>query len=83
MRKGLKMGLAVGTLAGALATGMFVGQAIAYQPHMRAALNYLRSARSELQEAATNKRGHRAEALRLTNEAIGETQAGIEAGDDD
>lgn len=83
MRTGLKAGLAIATLGATLATGVLMGQAIAGQPHMRAALDYLRSARSELQEAARNKRGHRAEALRLTNEAISETEAGIDAGDDD
>lgn len=83
MRTELKAGLAIATLGATLATGMLMGEAIAGQPHMRAALDYLRSARSELQEAARNKRGHRAEALRLTNEAISETEAGIDAGDDD
>ena len=83
MRSGLKTGLAIVTLAATLATGVRIGEALAAQPHMRAALEYLRSARAELQEAARNKRGHRAEALRLTNEAIGETEAGIDAGDDE
>lgn len=83
MRSGLRAGLAIAALGTTLATGMWIGTALAEQPHMRAALDYLRSARSELQEAARNKRGHRAEALRLTNEAISETEAGIDAGDDD
>jgi hypothetical protein len=65
-------------LAAALATGVFVGEALASQPHMQAALDYLRSARSELQAAEPNKGGHRAEALRLTNDAIRETEAGID-----
>jgi hypothetical protein len=83
MRTGLKISLAIAMLSAALATGMLMGEAVAGQPHMRAALDYLKSARGELQEAARNKRGHRAEALRLTNEAIDETQAGLNAGDDD
>jgi len=78
MRTGLKAGLGVVGLAAALATGVFVGEALASQPHMQAALDYLRSARSELLAAEANKGGHRAEAIRLTNEAIRETEAGIE-----
>jgi hypothetical protein len=83
MRTELKMSLAIALLGATLATGMLMGEAVAGQPHMRAALDYLKSARAELQEAARNKRGHRAEALRLTNEAIDETQAGLDAGDND
>lgn len=56
------------------------GCVVAAQPHMVNALNALQSARSELQEASTNKAGHRVNALRLVNEAIGEVQAGIAAG---
>ena len=41
------------------------------------ALGYLESARSELQVAERNKGGHRAEALRLTNQAIDEVREGI------
>ena len=82
MQTGLKTALGVAALAATLTTGVFIGEALADQPHMRAALDFLRSARSELMSAERNKGGHRAEALRLTNEAIDETQAGIEHGDD-
>jgi hypothetical protein len=61
-----------------LASGVFIGQALAYQEHMRAALDALRTARSELQQAESNKGGHRAEAIRLVDKAIDETQAGME-----
>jgi hypothetical protein len=50
------------------------------QPHMYNALSALQNARSELQTAEHDKGGHRATALRLINEAIGEVQAGIQAG---
>ena len=40
----------------------------------------LQNARAELQVAERNKGGHRVNALRLVNEAIGEVQAGIAAG---
>lgn len=61
-----------------LASGVFIGQALAYQEHMHAALDALRTARSELQAADANKGGHRVVAIRLVNQAIEETQAGID-----
>jgi hypothetical protein len=69
-----------GGIAGAalLASGFFMGEAFAYQEHMHAAMDALNTARSELQQAEHNKRGHRAEALRLTNAAIEETRLGID-----
>ncbi len=75
MKMGLKSGIAAAVL---LASGFFMGQAFAYQEHMHAALNSLIAARDELAQAEHNKRGHRAEALRLTNSAIDETRLGIE-----
>jgi hypothetical protein len=56
------------------------GYVVAAQPHMMNALNALQNARSELQVAERDKGGHRVNALRLINEAIGEVQAGIAAG---
>ncbi len=56
------------------------GCVVAAQPHMVNALNALQNARSELQVAEANKGGHRVNALRLIDEAIGEVQAGIAAG---
>ncbi|HEY1632316.1 MAG TPA: hypothetical protein VGF56_13445 [Rhizomicrobium sp.] len=78
MKTNMKMGLGVAALAATLTSGVFIGQALANQPHMEAALSALRSARGELMEAEHNKMGHRAEAIRLTNEAIHETEAGME-----
>lgn len=57
--------------------GYAAGCATGGQPHMQAALDHLRSARSELQEANSNKGGHRERAMALVDEAIGEVQAGI------
>lgn len=54
------------------------GRVSADQPHMRAALNALRTARNELQLASSKKGGHRAKALDLVNQAITEVQKGIE-----
>ena len=67
-------------LTGTLAAGIFVGQAMAAQPHMVAALDALRTARSELQSALANKGGHRVKAIALIDQAIEETNAGISAG---
>ncbi len=78
MRKGLMVGIMVAGLAGTLGTGVFIGEALAAQPHMEAALRYLKDARDELLAAEHNKMGHRAEALRLTNLAIDETVRGME-----
>lgn len=81
MRAGVKTGLGIAALAGMLTAGVFIGEALAAQPRMQAALDDLRAARSELMAAEHNKAGHRAEALRLTNAAIAETEAGMAAGD--
>jgi len=82
MQKGMKTTTVVAALAATLAAGVFIGEALAAQPHMQEALDNLRAARSELLQASHNKAGHRAEALRLTNAAIRETEAGMEAADD-
>jgi hypothetical protein len=47
------------------------------QPHMRAALDALRTAKRHLDLATPDKGGHRAKALDLVNSAITETQDGI------
>lgn len=67
-------------LTGTLAAGMLMGQALAQQPHMYAALDALRTARSELQNGLANKGGHRVKAIALIDQAIAETNAGIAAG---
>jgi hypothetical protein len=54
------------------------GRVSAGQSHMKAALNALRNARSELQMASANKGGHRAKAIDLVNKAITEVNKGIE-----
>jgi hypothetical protein len=47
------------------------------QPHMRAALESLRAARHHLDEAEADKGGHRAAAIRATDQAIKHTEEGI------
>jgi hypothetical protein len=47
------------------------------QPKMQQALGQLRDAAYALENAATDKGGHRAKALKLTREAISEVERGI------
>jgi hypothetical protein len=63
-----------------LGVGFMAGTVVAAQPHMVNALHALQNAQAQLQEASTDKAGHRVNAIRLINEAIGEVQAGIAAG---
>lgn len=51
------------------------------QPHMQAALDYLRNAKSDLEHATSDKGGHRVNAIKLVDQAIDETKKGIEAGE--
>jgi hypothetical protein len=51
------------------------------QPHMKAALEALRSAKKHLEEAEADKAGHRVKAIEHVDAAITETQAGIAAGE--
>lgn len=61
--------------------GVFaMGYATAAQPHMQAALGALNAAKNELQSAEHNKGGHRANALRLVEQAMQQVQMGIQAG---
>ena len=60
-----------------LAAGFLVGRASADQPHMHAALDHLRAAKTELDAATADKGGHRVKALALTKDAIAEVERGI------
>lgn len=51
--------------------------ASADQPHMQAALGYLRQAKGELQKADRDKGGFREAAIQSTNQAIAQTEKGI------
>ncbi|HUO52044.1 MAG TPA: hypothetical protein VMT93_05970 [Gemmatimonadaceae bacterium] len=52
------------------------------QPHMNAALQSLQAAVGHLKEAEHNKGGHRAEAEKLTKEAIEHVKLGFAAGEE-
>jgi len=52
-------------------------EAHADQPHMEAALDALKAARTQLDAATPDKGGHRGAALRLVRQAIAEVEKGI------
>ena len=78
MKISFKSMAVAGGLATAMVFGVMVGQGMAAQPHMKAAFDFLQSARSELQSADADKGGHRAKAIEAVNAALGETKAGME-----
>lgn len=51
------------------------------QPHMQAALDHLRQAKSNLERATSDKGGYRVRAIDEVNKAIDETKKGIDAGE--
>lgn len=56
-------------------------QAQERRPHMEAALQHLKEAQEELRMAEENKGGHRANAIKLVEEAIAEVEAGVHYAD--
>ena len=54
------------------------GVALAGQPHMVNARNYLNDALTELNSAAADKGGHRVNAINLTKQAIEQVNLGIQ-----
>jgi hypothetical protein len=55
--------------------------AVEEQPHMEAALKSLKEAREHLQQAEADKGGHRAAAIKATDEAIKHTEMGMKYAD--
>jgi len=51
------------------------------QPHMQAALDHLRQAKTNLERATSDKGGWRRKAIDEVNDAIDETKKGIDAGE--
>jgi len=76
-RKAARNLLTVGA-AGVVAASL--AEAEPPQPHMQAALRALQNADNQLKAAEPDKAGHREKALQLVGEAIGQVQAGIQAG---
>lgn len=60
-----------------LQPGRVEAQVGANQPFMQSALKSLLAAKTSLQKGATNKGGHRLNAIDLVNQAIVEVQAGM------
>jgi hypothetical protein len=79
MHKSIKTFASVAGLSAVLATGVFVGQAMADQPHMQNALAALQNARGQLIVATADKAGHRAKAMALVDEAIAQVRAGMQS----
>jgi hypothetical protein len=67
----------IGAAAAASIAPALVTRAHADQPHMDAALDALKTARHELDSATADKGGHRARAIALVKDAIGEVEKGI------
>jgi hypothetical protein len=70
----------------ALVIGLLIGSAVGVwagiqQPHMKAALEALQSAKTELESGEHNKGGHRVKALEHVHKAIEQTRKAIEAGE--
>lgn len=74
--------LAFAGTAATVATGLTATSAQAYQGNMERALSSLFDALGSLREASSNKGGHRVRAMNLIQQAIQETQAGIEFADE-
>jgi prefoldin subunit 5 len=72
----LSYGLPVGA---AVLIGIGIGYAVAAQPHMEAAIEALKTARSELESAVADKGGHRVKAIGLVDEAIKQVREGMAA----
>jgi hypothetical protein len=76
--------LAALSVGGAVAAGLLAAStkpAQAYQGNMERALSSLYEALASLREATPNKGGHREKAMKLIQDAIAETGAGIEFAD--
>jgi hypothetical protein len=76
-RRGFAAAAATGVAAIGL-LGASASSADAYQGNMERALASLYQALGELRQATADKGGHRAKAMGLIDQAIAQTQAGIE-----
>jgi len=80
-----RRGFAAAAATGAATIGLLgasANSASAYQGNMERALGSLHQALGELRQATANKGGHRVRAMELVNQAIAETQAGVEFADE-
>jgi outer membrane murein-binding lipoprotein Lpp len=68
---------AYSALAAAAFAFAFVAGCASTQPHMQSALDHLNAARGELEQAASNKGGHRERAIEFVNQAIAQVEEGM------
>jgi hypothetical protein len=76
-RRNVLAGVSVALAAGSVAT-MAASPAMADQGNMDAAMRQLGNALESLRRATPNKGGHRERAIAFVEQAMGETQAGID-----
>ncbi len=76
-RRGFAATAATGMVAAGV-VGASATSASAYQGNMERAISALYQALGSLKESTPNKGGHRERAMNLVQQAIGETQAGID-----
>ena len=62
---------------GATLVGAVASLSEADQPHMQSALDHLRGALKELEQATPDKGGHRGRAMNLVRQAIAQVEKGI------
>jgi hypothetical protein len=60
------------------AAAFAIGCASSGQPHMAAARDQLVAARADLEAATSDKGGHRAQAIKIVDDAIAEVDLGME-----
>jgi hypothetical protein len=78
-RSKLRLGI-IFALCALVFAGIGAGTALAVQPHMVNAHADLQNALGQLNAATPDKAGHRSAAINYVNEAIGQVNAGIQAG---
>jgi hypothetical protein len=82
MKRHFSTPIVIAILSLAITAFVLIQNVRADQGNMHHALDDLRSARMDLNEARGAKGGHRAEALRLVNRAIEEVKQGIVVGEE-
>jgi hypothetical protein len=67
---------------GALAVTLIAGSTLADQQAMRTAIEQLRQARHQLEQAPASRSGHRARAIDYIDDAIRQVQEGLNSSED-
>jgi hypothetical protein len=77
MAKSLTRRTVLAALGGTSMAGLVAVGVKADQPHMESALEHLRDALKQLEQATPDKGGHRAKAMSLVHQAIQQVERGI------